>query len=135
MQSSHTICSSLQADESFASLDGDDDDSSLVLYRDPSRASAQSRGSVQSGNAQHTMPRIIHMMPRIISLMATPQLFAAAGLLRKMLPWQHTGSTLFAAQQTEQYTTRAGHEWRKQYRFSVCVPQEPMSRETRSSPH
>lgn len=40
----------VQADESHASLDAHNDDSSLVLYRDPSRASAQSRGSVMSGN-------------------------------------------------------------------------------------
>jgi hypothetical protein len=39
----------VQANESHASLDADDDDSSLVLYRDPSRASAQSRGSFMSG--------------------------------------------------------------------------------------
>jgi hypothetical protein len=39
----------MQADKSYASLDAAADDSSLVLYRDPSRASAQSRGSVMSG--------------------------------------------------------------------------------------
>lgn len=40
----------MQADDSFASLGADGDDSSLVLYRDPSRISAQpSRGSVLSG--------------------------------------------------------------------------------------
>jgi hypothetical protein len=51
----------VQADDSFASLGADGDDSSLVLYRDPSRISAQpSRGSVLSGMWSFTTSDLLY---------------------------------------------------------------------------